>query len=98
MPVISTFKLAKYVGAHGKKILKQLPWSGNHSAYGNNVNRFPPVGSSPGGAVLLGLLLFGTMSNLMGPAPRPPSPPNAPATNFTVQQVCLNINVYFNNL
>lgn len=96
--MISTFKLAKYVGAHGKKILKQLPWSGNHSVYGNNVNRFPPVGSSPGGAVLLGLLLFGTMSNLMGPAPRPPSPPNAPATNFTVQQVCLNINVYFNNL
>ena len=56
---------------------------------GNNVNRFPTQSSSPGGADLLGLLLFGTMSNLMGAAPRLPTPPRAPATNFTAQQVCL---------
>lgn len=59
---------------------------------GNNINRFPAESSSPGGANLLGLLLFGTMSNLTGAAPRLLKPPHAPATNFTVQQVCFHVN------
>ncbi|XP_020626914.1 ATP-binding cassette sub-family A member 2-like isoform X2 [Orbicella faveolata] len=90
---VNSRELAKYVGVHGKNILKQLPWSGNHSVPGDNLNRFPTQSSSPGGADLLGLLLFGTMSNLMGAAPRPPSPPHTPATNFTIQQPSDTTNV-----
>lgn len=64
---------------------------------GDNLNKFPMQSSSPGGVDLLGLLLFGTMSDLMGAAPRLPSTPHDPATNFTVQQVCsLYVNVYAN--
>ena len=61
---------------------------------GDDLNRFPTQSPSPVGSDLFGLLLFGTMSSLMGAAPRLPSAPHTPTTNFTIQQVC--VHVYIN--